>query len=184
MITPRFRHRAAACSAALGIIIGAGMAGPVAAQDQSKPQDYLGELKACRAITDDAARLACYDAKISGIVVATDAGEVRIVDREDVRKTRRQLFGFSVPNLGILSGNDNDDEKDALFVTTIASARSLPGNGWRFTTAEGAVWEISNPHRKIAPIKPGDNVEFKKASLGFYFIRIAGQIGVKGRRVQ
>lgn len=30
----------------------------------------------------------------------------------------------------------------------------------------------------------GDNVEFKKASLGFYFIRINSQMGVKGKRVE
>jgi hypothetical protein len=32
--------------------------------------------------------------------------------------------------------------------------------------------------------KPGDKVEFKKAALGSYFIRINGAIGVKGRRIR
>lgn len=186
MISNRFFGRSLVFPLAIAAAIGAAAGVPVSAQDQPKPQDYLGDLKTCHAIADDKQRLACYDAKISSIVTATDAGDVRIVDREDVRQTRRQLFGFAIPNLGILGGNDDekDEEADALFVTTITSARQMPGAGWRFTTAEGAVWEINNPPRRLAPIKPGDRVEFKKASFGFYFARIGGQIGVKGRRVQ
>jgi hypothetical protein len=155
----------------------------VAAQPNPPAPDYMGELKACRAIADDRERLACYDAKIGTIVAATEAGDVRIVDREDVRRTKRQLFGFSVPNVGILAGDEDDVDNDKSFSTTIASASALPNDGWRFTTAEGAVWEIKSPLRRLAPIKPGDTVEFKKAALGSYFIRIAGQVGVKGRRV-
>lgn len=162
-----------------------------AAQPAPTSPDYIGDLKACRAIADERERLACYDAKVGTMVSANEAGDVRIVDREDVRRTRRQLFGFSVPDVGVLAGDDKssdkdgngDGDKDELFTTSIASARALPNGGWRFTTAEGAIWEINNPPRRLAPIKPGDTVEFKKATLGYYFVRIAGQIGVKGRRV-
>jgi len=153
------------------------------AQTTAPAPDYMGDLKACRAITDDRERLACYDAKIGTIVTANEAGDVRIVDREDVRRTKRQLFGFSVPAVGVLANDDKDDDKGELFSTSIVSARALPKGGWRFTTAEGAIWEINNPPRRLAPIKAGDTVEFKKASLGYYFVRIAGQIGVKGRRI-
>lgn len=186
MLCDRFGTR----SGARLIVLMTAVAGcSVAAQTVPPTPDYMGDLKACRAITDDRERLACYDAKIGSMVTANDAGDVRIVDREDVRRTKRQLFGFSVPNVGVLAGDDKDEDgdgnggKDELFSTSIASARALPNGGWRFTTAEGAIWEINNPPRRLAPIKPGDAVEFKKASLGYYFVRIAGQIGVKGRRV-
>jgi hypothetical protein len=168
--------------ASLFVLIAAFGACAAAAQTTPPETDYMGDLKACRAIADDRERLACFDAKIGNILTANEAGDVRIVDREDVRRTKRQLFGFSVPALGILAGDD-DNDKDALFKTTIASARALPNDGWRFTTAEGAVWEINSPMRRLAPIKPGDPVEFKKAALGSYFIRIAGQVAVKGKRV-
>ena len=184
MVCHRYRSRGMTSFIVLMTVFGACSAG---AQTTPPAPDYMGDLKACRAIADDRERLACYDAKIGTIVAATEAGDVRIVDREDVRRTKRQLFGFSVPNVGVLAGDDKDDDKagdtDELFSTTIASARALPKGGWRFTTAEGAVWEINNPPRRLAPIKPGDPVVFKKASLGYYFVRIAGQIGVKGRRV-
>ena len=146
--------------------------------------DYLAELNACRSIQAEDERLACYDARVAAIVSASDAGDVRVVSREEVRRTRRQLFGTGAPELEILKGDDKDEVVLDLLETTITSARQLSGQSWRFTTAENAVWEISNPPRRIPPIKSGDKVVFKKAALGYYFIRINGQLGVKGKRIQ
>ncbi|MBU7580084.1 MAG: hypothetical protein KAF27_06385 [Porphyrobacter sp.] len=119
------------------------------------------------------------------LVSAIEAGDVRLVDREEVRKTRRQLFGLPLPETELLKPDEKDraEEASELFETTIASGRQTGPSTWRFTTVEGAVWEINSPTRKIKPIAEGDKVGFKKASLGYYFIRINGEIGVKGRRV-
>jgi hypothetical protein len=146
---------------------------------------FLDGLRGCRAIADVATRAACYDSSVGTLIAAVEGGEVRLVDREEVRRTRRQMFGLSLPETELLKPDDKDRAAEAtdLFETTIASARQTGQSSWRFTTAEGAVWEINNPPRKIDPIRPGDKVIFKKASLGYYFIRINGQIGVKGRRV-
>lgn len=145
----------------------------------------LDGLRGCRAIAGAAERAACYDSAAGALIGAVEAGDVRLVDREEVRKTRRQLFGLTLPETTLLKPDKRDEaeESSELFETTIASGRQVGPATWRFTTAEGAVWEINNPPRKIAPIMPGDKVVFKKASLGYYFIRINGQIGVKGRRV-
>jgi hypothetical protein len=161
-------------------LIAAGTAAPALAQEA----DYLAALKACRAIEDEDDRLACYDAKVGAMVSASEAGDVRIVDREDVRRTRRQLFGFTVPDLDILEGDEQDKETSELLETTITSARQLTNKAWRFTTAEGAVWEISNAPPRLAPIKANDKVVFKKAAMGYFFIRINGQMGVKGKRIE
>jgi hypothetical protein len=89
-----------------------------------------------------------------------------------------------LPEIDMLKADPKEEaELSDLFETTIASGRQTGPRTWRFTTAEGAMWEINSPPRKIAPIMPGDKVVFKQASLGYYFIRINGQIGVKGRRV-
>ena len=146
--------------------------------------DYLDQLKTCQQIADAEERLACYDSKVGAMVSANAAGDVRLVDREDVRRTRRQLFGFTVPQLDILEGDKQDKEASELFQTRITGARQVSSATWRFTTEEGAVWEINRPPRRLAAIKAGDEVEFKKAALGTYFIRINGQMGVKGRRVE
>jgi len=101
-----------------------------------------------------------------------------------VRSTRRQLFGFSVPDVGILKGDENDSEATETLTTTITSVRYRPRRRAEFTTAEGARWEIFKVPTRLADIEPGDEVELKKASLGTFFIRINGQMGVKGKRIE
>lgn len=171
---------AALFAGSVGSLLALAAPAPASAQEA----DYLAELKACRSIEDEDDRLACYDAKVSAMVSASDAGDVRIVDREDVRRTRRQLFGFTVPDLDILEGDTQDKETSELLETTVTSARQLTNKTWRFTTAENAVWEINNAPARLTAIKAGDKVIFKKASLGFYFIRFNGQMGVKGKRIE
>lgn len=174
--------------AGLGASLMVACAVPVLAQDEPQnpvadvSDDYLDGLKACQQISDDAQRLACFDQAVGRIVTAEEAGDVQVVDREDVRQTRRSLFGFSLPNLGIFGGGD--DEEEELFTTTIESVRYSGRGQVRFTTAEGAVWEMSNVPRRMRQIRAGNSVEFKEASLGYYFVRIEGQTGIKGRRVQ
>jgi len=158
---------------------------PLLAQDSSDGAqgDYLEALRSCQAIADNSERLACYDGAVGSIVTASDAGDVQFVDRDDVRETRRSLFGFSIPDLGIFGGDD-DEEEDELFETTIVSARYFGRNSVRFTTAEGAVWEMNNIPRRLRTIREGNTVIFRPASFGYYFVRIQGQRGVKGRRVR
>lgn len=173
---------------AFGGVVGAGLIAALPANAQqattAPPVDFVQDLKTCRDIVDEDRRLACYDAKVAAIVVASDAGDVTIVDRDDMVRTRRQLFGFNVPNLGILKDDTSDTEAGELLETSVTSARRLSSKTWRFTTAEGAIWEINNAPPRLASIKSGDAVQFKKAALGFYFIRFNGQLGVKGKRVE
>ncbi len=172
-------------AAAAGLTVVGGAA--VLAQQAGWPGSarLVDDLRACRGIAAVEARAACYDSHVGTLIGAVEAGDVRLVDREEVRKTRRQLFGLTVPNTDLLRADEKQKAEEAseLFETTIASSRQTGPASWRFTTTEGAVWEINNPSRKIAPIAAGDKVVFKKASLGYYFIRINGQLGVKGRRV-
>lgn len=169
------------------LVLGLGLAGGLAAMAQPAFQSsaaLVEGLRSCRAVAATDERATCYDEKVGALLGAVDSGDVRLIDREQVRQTKRQLFGITMPDIEIFKGEGKEDaELSELFETTIASGRQTGPGTWRFTTAESAVWEINNPPRKIAPIQPGDKVVFKKASLGYYFIRINGQIGVKGRRI-
>jgi len=157
----------------------------LSAQDNSTNQqtDYLDNLKSCQSVEDDTARLACFDGAVSNMLAASDSGEVKVIDREDVRETRRSLFGFSLPSVGLFD-DDGEDEEEELFSTTIERVRYLSSRKAQFTTAEGAVWEMKNIPRRLREIEPGDTVVFKGASMGYFYIRIDGQMGVKGRRIQ
>ena len=160
---------------------------PSAAKDDPPKTDPLAALRACSAISIDAQRLACFDKSASALITAEAEGDVSVVDREEVRNTRRKLFGFSLPDFGIFGRSDKAKEKDEadeieVLNTTIASSRSSR-EGLSITTAEGAVWLIDNPPRRLLTPKAGQPVEFRRGTLGSYFIRINGQNGVKGRRI-
>ena len=125
----------------------------------------------------------CYDQAVGDVVAATDAGDVQIVKKEEVEQTRRGLFGFSLPKLGIFSGDGEGGDLTEL-ESEITSVRPYGRSGYVLRIKEGSTWRISNAPSRLRPPRIGDTVVFKKASLGSFFIRIAGQTGVKGRRIQ
>lgn len=160
---------------------------PAAAQETdavaAPSSDYIAELRACSAIADATQRLACFDTAVGAVVAATDSGEVTIVDREDVRETRRSLFGFTMPKGGIFGGSD-DEDVSSMLESTITDVRKLRGDTYVIVITEGSKWQMSNVPMRLRPPRVGDAVVFKEAALGSYFIRIAGQTGVKGRRIE
>lgn len=155
---------------------------------ESEEASPLDPLKACQTESDPTARLACYDAAVAEMVAASDQGDLRIVDAEAVRKTRRSLFGFSIPDLGIFGGGDGDDEREDEFdtlETTITSVRYLTPRSFVFRIAEGnALWRVSDAPRRLLTVESGDPVVIEKGALSSYFIRFDGQNGVKGKRVE
>lgn len=171
-------------NAALAIALGT-LANPALAQSDSA-QDatpgYLERLSECRRIADSVERLACYDREVGAVVAASEQGDVRIVDREDVRQTKRRLFGFAIPD-NLFGGSDDNEKMDTL-ETTITQVRPSGRRGYLITTAEGSVWRIASAPMRLSPPKAGQSVEFKTAAAGSYFIRINGQLGVKGVRVE
>lgn len=171
----------------VGVVALAGFGTQAWAQDaMPEPSgEYVGQLKSCQSVVDDSERLACFDRAVGEIVSANDAGEVRIIDREDIRDTRRRLFGLSVPEVGVLKREEGEDkEASELLESSITSVRYISGKKIRFTTEEGATWEIKSAPRWLRNVKTGHGVVFKKAALGTFFIRIDGQMGVKGKRIR
>ena len=183
------RTAAAACTitapiAALMLIT----ATPLAAQDDPGESAYVAALRACQGKTDAAERLACYDTAVASIVAASSEGEVRVVDREEVRQTRRNLFGFALPDIGIF-GSKNDKqgsaqkEEFAALETTITGVRAAAGT-YILITEEGAEWQLDEVPSRLMRPKPGQPLEIRSGALSSYFLRINGQKGVKGRRVR
>ncbi len=160
------------------------LSAPLAAQDQVVPnaEATIDELKACRAIIDPDARLACYDREVGEVITATEEGTLQVVDKEDVEETRRGLFGFTLPKIKLFGGDDGGEMTE--LETTITSVRRDGREAWIFTTKEGSVWRISETKLGWRPPQEGQTVVLKKAAMGSYFIRVNGQIGVKGRRIE
>lgn len=155
------------------------VAAPAHSEESKRGAPYLDELRACQAIEDDSTRLACFDKSVNAIVAATQSGEVQVVEKEQIEQTRRGMFGFTLPKLGLFGGKEDIE----LMQSTITGVKGIRG-GWIITIEEGSVWQMNNVPSRLVPPKVGNSVEFKKAALGSYFIRIEGQTGVKGRRIE
>ena len=141
-------------------------------------------LEACRTIPDAAQRVACYDAASAALVNATTSGQVRVVDRSEVRRARRSLFGFAIPRLPWFSGDDSQNDPDDRLDSTIKSASLLTRAGrYRIVLADNAVWETTESKLNWIAPRPGQKITILKGMLGNYFLQIDGQVGLRGKRV-
>ncbi|MDQ3471284.1 MAG: hypothetical protein M3428_02715 [Pseudomonadota bacterium] len=157
-----------------------------AAADVQRPSasPLVSSVEACRAIRDNAQRLACFDRETARLVSAVRGGAVTVLDKAEVRQARRSLFGLPLPKLPFFSGDRSADDAPVEIQSTIKSVQGIGRGRYRMVIADhNAVWEtIDNPTR-LHPPQAGDKIVIRRGMLGSYFLRIAGQIGIKGRRV-
>ena len=168
---------------ATGLVIVSGPAGaqrtPPPAAPTSKP---IAQLNACRTETDATRRLACYDRAVDALAAATASNEVVVVERTEVRRARKGLFGFTLPSVGFLTGRKDsaEDQADAAeLVTTITASHSLGYDKWSFTVESGATWVTVESSSAFAEPRVGRKVTLTKGSLGAFYAKVEG-----GRRVQ
>lgn len=161
------------------------IAGGAEAQPKQNPvrSPLMQSLASCRALTDDAARLRCYDAAATALTDAATAGNVVVVDQQDLKQARKTLFGFSLPKLPFFGGDRSaNDEQDEL-TAKIASAGPVGYGKWRIKLEDGALWETTEASGAIGNPRPGNEVKIKRGPLGSYMMRIAGQRGLRAKRV-
>jgi hypothetical protein len=146
------------------------------------PPPQVNALLSCRSITDSAERLACYDKAAAGISEAVAKKDIVVYDRESVRKTKRGLFGFSIPNLGIF-GDDNDEVEVKQVDGEIVSTAFNADGGYIFRLADGSRWSQMDGKPFALPPERGDKVVVKKGALGSFMMSVAKQPGVKVKRI-
>jgi hypothetical protein len=161
------------------------VAAPAVAKDdkllQSRPPVFE-ELVNCRTVADPAARLACYDAKVTAIDEAEKKDELVLADKSAMKEARRGLFGFSIPKLKIF-GNDGDEEEDFQLTAKIDSAYQASPGKWTIVLDNGARWvQIDTQVLRKIPAR-GMEIKIREASMGSYFANIAGARAVRMRRV-
>ena len=142
----------------------------------------VAALQQCRTIADPATRVGCYDRAVDALTTASAAGDVVIVERQEVRKARKGLFGFTLPRIGFLTGkpdNAEDVADEAELETTITASRGIGYGKWRFTVEGGGIWETVETNSGFSDPLPGRKVTLTKGLLGAYYAKVAG-----GRRVQ
>lgn len=152
------------------------------AQDEKQVPEVFSNVVKCRAIADDQARLACFDAAVGEMASAKDADDLLVMSREQVRETRRGLFGLKLPSLKIFGGGGENDGIEAVkrLEAKIASVGRVQG-GYVFRLEDGAVWDQTD-NSYLRPPKEGDSIVIERASLGSYFARVNGGVAVRVRR--
>ncbi|SFS82000.1 hypothetical protein [Brevundimonas viscosa] len=169
----------------MSLIIGLAAATLTIAGGQTPPPqqrpEMLERLTACRAVAEDAARLACYDAAAAAFESAERQGELVVIDRAAVNETRRQLFGFEMPTLPRLFGNDAGEDLDSI-ETTLERASLSGENRWVFRLADGSVWRQIDSERVRFRNRAGEPVRVRKASLGSFLMTVGDSRAVRVRR--
>ena len=121
---------------------------------QQRPELFEALVR-CRAVTDDAARLQCFDAAAAALDAAAERREVVVVDRAQVRESRRRLFGLALPRLPIFGGGDDDadDAEEIDHVEGVVASASQNGNGqWIVRLQDGAIWvQVDNSSLALRP---------------------------------
>jgi hypothetical protein len=160
------------------------IAPPAAAKEKPAPSPLVSAIERCRQMTDPTQRLACYDAAAGALIQATTSGAVAVVDENEVKKVRHSLFGFSLPKIPFFTGDTTANEAQNKLDTTITRVTALNNGYFRIVIADNnAVWETTDDYTSFDPPKPGQKIEIVRGALGNYFLRINGQVGVRGRRV-
>lgn len=150
------------------------------------PAGALGALLECRSLADDAARLACFDARAATLASAQAGGSVVVVDRAQVDEVRRQAFGFSLPSLAFLvpSGREGTAEAEPIrqVESSVTTARMSRDGKWILSLANGSTWRQTDTERVVRDPRPGSKVVIRTAALGSYLVSVDGQRSFRARR--
>lgn len=173
--------------AAFAFFVAAGSVAPGMAKDVQPRPEILQTLVNCRTVPDSTARLACYDAQVARLDAAESSKELVVVDKEEIKKARRGLFGLALPDLGGLFGGGDEKKDEPLgsvseIESTIKSARADQYGNWSIVIADGARWVQTEP-RSMRDPKPGQPIRIRKAALGSFMANVNGQTGFKVKRV-
>lgn len=150
----------------------------------------LSALSACRSQVDPEARLACYDREVAALEAAVTDKRVVVMDRDQVRRTRRTLFGLALPNLSLFGDNDEGtgdatEEEDVTRLETTIKRVAQNGRGiWSFELEEGGRWSQIDSRNLVRDPKPGSSIVIRRAAMGSYLANIDGQIAIRVRRAQ
>ena len=135
----------------------------------------------CGKVTDDGARLKCFDAAVAKMTEAETSGDLLAIDREQRRAVTRQAFGFALPSLTMFDRGDKSDEADQLN-ETLAAAWHTPDGKWVFRLQNGAVWRQIDDYYLGRDPHPGSAIVIRRAMLGSYILNVDGQPALKVHR--
>lgn len=159
-------------------ICAAAAAGPgaLAQPAQAPTPDVLERVYACRAIADDAARLACFDAATTALQAAETAGEFAAVDREQMASVEQESFGFRIPSLSALVPRFGASEEIPSVEMTVERVVRRASGHHAFVMTNGQVW-VQVLAEDADNVEPGDTATIRRAIAGSFMMSSSGGRG-------
>lgn len=160
------------------------LAGAAAAQTPADARaDLLQRVTACRAMSDDQARLACFDAATAALDAAERKGELVVMDQTQIREAKRRAFGLELGDAFRVfeRGEGGAQEVDEVTLTVAQASRGADDR-WLVTTTDGQVWRQTEAGRGARAPQAGSSLEIRRGALGSFFMKIDGQRAVRARR--
>ena len=173
----------ALAAAAAGAGVAAAQGGP---GGSARSPEALERVYACAPITDNAARLACFDAAVGALQTAQKTGEITAIDKKQAKELERESFGFNMPSLPKIAfpnlfGSGEETPTDAI-QTKISR---VVGQGKpTFYLENGQVWQsVDSEQNRNA--RPGGAVTIRRGVTGSFLMSVeAGGTALRVRRLQ
>ena len=174
---------------AVALAASAGQATGAGKPSAKKRAAVLEAIVGCRTITDSDARLKCFDEASAKLDEAEAAGQVVVVDREQARQVRREVFGLQLPSLDIFNlggggkaaGAAAADDVEQVADTVRSAGRTGDGK-WVFELTGGPVWRQMDDGQFAIDPHAGSKVVIKRGALGAFFMKVDGQPAVRVHR--
>lgn len=172
--------------AAASLLVAASASAQDKKDDPGPRPQTLTRMLDCQAVQSQADRLACYDREVTAFAAAEAAQDVVVYDREQMRRTRRSLFGIPLPSLAIFGGGKDgksESEDVSQIESTIRAARQDSEGRYTFTLEDGARWQQIDTRIFSARPKPGQPIRIRRAAMGSYLANVGNQVAVRVRRI-
>lgn len=148
-----------------------------AAAQQNPPPGPLAALAACRSVSDNGQRLACFDAAVAALDKSVKSRDVVVVDRDTLTKERQRQFGRARKDDPVLSLSRTPDPVE--LKGTVQSVR--PAGQFFVVAVQGiGIWQTTEA--TFVPPVSGVEVRITKGSLGGYLMSY-GSRAVRARRI-
>jgi hypothetical protein len=147
--------------------------------------EVVQALSDCRKLTDDAARLACYDKAASAFDQAESKGQVVVIDQAQASVVRRQAFGLRLPSISLFMRSAPKTGEGVDHLTLDLEGARKDGQGhWEFIAADGAIWRQTDDFDFADDPHKGSKLLIKNGLLGSFFCKVDNQPQVRCVRVR
>lgn len=140
-------------------LLAAGMQSAAAAQPED-PTVALQTALECRAVTDDGARLRCYDQAVGRLSEVASSGRLIIADPRS--------YDAPAPR--------NVDSR-------VRRAREAGYNNWVLELEDGSLWRTAEDSTRQRLPQVGERVRIERAMLGNYWVQIEERRRLRVRRI-